>query len=82
MKYAIHPALQFAPGQYDEDLWGINFWTYSGEGIPPHPGEYWKKGDIFTGDPPHELQGWYGVYSTDSSTLSIISGASEKINKQ
>jgi mannan endo-1,4-beta-mannosidase len=61
---------------------GINFWTYSGTGFPPRPGEYWKKGDIFTGDPPHELQGWYGVYSKDSSTLSIISGASEKINEQ
>lgn len=61
---------------------GINFWTYSGTGFPPRPGEYWKKGDIFTGDPPHELQGWYGVYSTDSSTLSIISGASEKIKEQ
>ena len=22
-----------------------------------------------TGDPPHEPQGWYGVYHTDTSTL-------------
>ena len=58
---------------------GINFWTYSGTGFPPRPGDYWEKGDIFTGDPPHELQGWYGVYETDSSTLSIISNASKRI---
>ena len=61
---------------------GINFWTYSGTGFPARPGEYWKKGDIFTGDPPHELQGWYGVYTTDSSTLDIISSASRKINTE
>ena len=60
---------------------GINFWTYSGTGFPPRPGEYWEKGDIFTGDPPHELQGWYGVYSTDKSTLAIIFEASKRINK-
>ena len=60
---------------------GINFWTYSGTGFPPRPGEYWEKGDIFTGDPPHELQGWYGVYSTDKSTLAIILEASKRINK-
>jgi mannan endo-1,4-beta-mannosidase len=60
---------------------GINFWTYSGTGFPPRPGQYWKKGDIFTGDPPHELQGWYGVYSTDKTTLDIIRSASEKIRK-
>jgi mannan endo-1,4-beta-mannosidase len=61
---------------------GINFWTYSGTGFPPRPGDYWKKGDIFTGDPPHELQGWYGVYETDSNTLSIISNASKSIKNK
>lgn len=51
---------------------GFNFWSYSGEGRPPHPGEFWQKGDTFLGDPPHELQGWYGVYDSDSTTLNII----------
>ncbi|PKQ65026.1 hypothetical protein BZG02_04100 [Labilibaculum filiforme] len=51
---------------------GLNFWSYSGEGRPPRPGEFWLQGDTFLGDPPHELQGWYGVYDTDSSTLGII----------
>ena len=51
---------------------GLNFWSYSGEGRPPRPGEFWQKGDIFIGDPPHELQGWYGVYDSDTSTLDIF----------
>jgi len=60
---------------------GLNFWTYSGEGRPSRPGEYWKKGDPFLGDPPHELQGWYGVYNTDKTTLDIIKKHAIKINK-
>lgn len=61
---------------------GLNFWSYSGEGKPPHPGEFWKKGDTILGDPPHELQGWYGVYDSDKSTLSIISKYSEYIKER
>ncbi|WP_299550580.1 beta-galactosidase [Seonamhaeicola sp.] len=59
---------------------GLNFWTYSGEGRPARPGEYWKPGDTFLGDPPHELQGWYGVYNTDTSTLELIKSYSFKVN--
>ncbi len=51
---------------------GVNFWSYSGESRPPRPGEYWNTGDVFVGDPPHELQGWYGVYDDDISTLELI----------
>jgi mannan endo-1,4-beta-mannosidase len=32
----------------------------------------WLKGDPFTGDPPHEPQGWYSVYNTDSATHRLI----------
>lgn len=60
---------------------GLNFWTYSGEGRPSRPGEYWKKGDMIIGDPPHELQGWYGVYNTDLTTTAIIKKYSNKIKK-
>lgn len=60
---------------------GVNFWAYSGDGVPPRPGEYWKVGDSFVGDPPHELQGWYGVYATDRSTLSVIKRFSDILNK-
>ena len=59
---------------------GLNFWSYSGEGRPSRSGEFWQKGDAFIGDPPHELQGWYGVYNTDSTTLRIIKGNAYKGN--
>lgn len=51
---------------------GLNFWVYSGEGRPTKLGEFWRIGDTIIGDPAHELQGWYGVYNTDESTLEII----------
>jgi len=60
---------------------GLNFWTYSGEGRPTNPGEFWKKGDIILGDPPHELQGWYGVYNSDSTTVNIIRNNVKKLKK-
>ncbi len=62
-----------------ENLRGLNFWSYSGEGRPPRPGEFWKIGDTFVGDPPHELQGWYGIYDQDTSTLSVIKHYSDQI---
>jgi mannan endo-1,4-beta-mannosidase len=51
---------------------GVNFWAWSGESKPTRPGDIWKAGDVLIGDPPHEEQGWYGVYSTDTSTLNVI----------
>jgi mannan endo-1,4-beta-mannosidase len=60
---------------------GLNFWTYSGEGRPTNPGKFWQKGDTLLGDPPHELQGWYGVYNTDTSTIKVIKNSAEKIKK-
>lgn len=53
---------------------GDNFWAWAGEGRPVPPfGGYWSPGDPWTGDPPHEQQGWYGVYDADSSTLARVS---------
>lgn len=60
---------------------GLNFWTYSGEGRPTKPGEFWQKGDVLLGDPPHELQGWYGVYNTDQSTIDLIKKYAKDITK-
>ncbi|UII80371.1 cellulase family glycosylhydrolase [Flagellimonas sp. CMM7] len=60
---------------------GLNFWTYSGEGRPVRPGEFWRKGDSFLSDPAHELQGWYGVYNTDTSTIEVVKSFSEKIKE-
>ena len=60
---------------------GVNFWAYGGEGRPSSLASWWKKGDDFTGDPPHEPQGWYSVNHTDTSTISIIREYATKFNK-
>jgi mannan endo-1,4-beta-mannosidase len=59
---------------------GINFWAWSGEGRPRKSGGWWKTGDDFTGDPPHELQGWYSVYNTDTATHKVISKYTSLMN--
>lgn len=53
---------------------GLNFWTYAGEGrsAVPEGGNYWKEGEALMGDPPHEKQGWYSVFDSDSSTIALI----------
>lgn len=51
---------------------GANFWAWSGEGKPRIPACWWHKGDDLTGDPPHEAQGWYSVYDSDTKTQTII----------
>jgi mannan endo-1,4-beta-mannosidase len=60
---------------------GVNFWAWGGEGRPRVPETWWKKGDNFTGDPPHEPQGWYSVYDQDRSTHKIIKRYSKKLKK-
>ncbi len=67
--------------QNNEPVKGFNFWSYSGEGRPPRPGQYWQKGDTFIGDPPHELQGWYGVYNEDSTTINVVKDCKLTITK-
>ncbi len=64
-KYVYEYALQHKAA-------GVNFWAWSGEGRARSAGCWWKAGDDFTGDPPHELQGWYSVYNTDTSTHKVI----------
>lgn len=61
-------------------LAGVNFWAWGGEGRPSAPKAMWKKGDQFIGDPPHEAQGWYSVFNTDTSTIQVIKKYAEKIN--
>jgi mannan endo-1,4-beta-mannosidase len=58
---------------------GVNFWAWGGEGRPRQNGGWWKVGDDFIGDPPHEQQGWYSVYNTDTSTHKIIHTFSKKM---
>lgn len=54
-------------------LAGSNFWAWSGEGRAAHADARFRPGDTtFLGDPPHEPQGWYGVFDGDASTLGRI----------
>ena len=54
-------------------LMGSNFWAWNGEGRAQHPDHRFQRGDkAFLGDPPHEPQGWYGVFDVDASTKAVI----------
>ncbi len=65
-----------------KQLAGCNFWTWSGEGRPREEGGFWQVGDPLIGDPPHEHQGWYGVYDVDASTLEIIQQENLKLRQK
>jgi mannan endo-1,4-beta-mannosidase len=51
---------------------GDNFWAWGGEARPPSK---------WTGDPPHEKAGWFSVYDTDQSTLTVISTHATALKK-
>jgi mannan endo-1,4-beta-mannosidase len=52
---------------------GTHFWAWSGEGRAQHPDHHFQPGDTsYLGDPPHEPQGWYGVFDVDASTQAVI----------
>jgi mannan endo-1,4-beta-mannosidase len=54
-------------------LAGSNFWAWNGEGRAAHPDHVFRRGDLsYLGDPPHEPQGWYGVFDSDATTLAAI----------
>lgn len=54
---------------------GSNFWAWGGEGRAAHADHRFRPGDtIYLGDPPHEPQGWYSVFTSDESTLALIRG--------
>jgi mannan endo-1,4-beta-mannosidase len=54
-------------------LQGCNFWGWGGEGRAQHPDHHFVRGDTsFVADPPHEPQGWYSVFDTDTSTQAAI----------
>ncbi len=60
---------------------GGNLWTWTGEGRAPRPGDFWHPGEPFTGDPSHELQGWYSIYDTDSTTTAILSKYAHRLDE-
>ena len=52
---------------------GSNFWAWNGAGRAAHGDHRFRAGDTaWLGDPPHEPQGWYGVFDTDASTRAVI----------
>ncbi|MBT2134947.1 mannanase [Croceibacterium sp. LX-88] len=54
-------------------IMGSNFWAWNGEARATHPDYRFRDGDrAYMGDPPHEPQGWYGVFNTDESTLALV----------
>ena len=64
-------------------LSGINFWAWAGEGRPRSPaGGIWHEGDSWVGDPPHEPQGWYGVYDSDKDTQATIFRFSQQLKEK
>lgn len=52
---------------------GSNFWAWNGEARAAHEDYRFKDGDLaYMGDPPHEPQGWYGNFDSDSAMLDVI----------
>lgn len=52
---------------------GSNFWSWNGEGRAVHGDHRFRTGDTsWLGDPPHEPQGWYGVYDSDATTRAVV----------
>lgn len=63
-----------------EDSWrgggpiaGSAFWAWNGEARAAHRDARFRAGDrAYLGDPPHEPQGWFGVFDTDAVMLNHI----------
>lgn len=54
-------------------LQGSNFWAWNGEARAAHPDARFRDGDrAYMGDPPHEPQGWYGLFDSDNDMLGLI----------
>ncbi|MEL1245404.1 beta-mannanase [Flavobacterium sp. DGU11] len=58
----------------------LNFWGFGGSGKNNPANGKWAKGDDFTADPPQEPQGLNSVFSTDTSTLTMVKEYNKKIN--
>ena len=71
--YALIQDAVIASAREGGPLVGSNFWAWNGEGRAQHEDFRFKTGDTsLLGDPPHEPQGWYGVFDQDRSTRAII----------
>ena len=73
-------AAVLASAQAGGPLAGSNFWAWNGEGRAQHADWRFQRGDLsYLGDPPHEPQGWYGVFDSDASTRAIIADHSRAL---
>ncbi len=55
---------------------GTNFWAWNGEARARHADYRYQDGDRqYMGDPPHEPQGWYGVFTGDTTVRLIADHA-------
>lgn len=58
---------------------GSNFWAWNGEARAAHADSRFAEGDhAYMGDPPHEPQGWYGLFDGDASTLRLVREHAER----
>ena len=52
---------------------GSAFWAWNGEARAKHADARYRDGDrAYMGDPPHEPQGWFGIFDTDAAMLSDL----------
>jgi mannan endo-1,4-beta-mannosidase len=60
---------------------GTNFWAWTGEARAQHAEYRFKDGDRqYMGDPPHEPQGWYGVFTGDT-TIRLIADHATRMTR-
>ncbi|WNO52944.1 glycoside hydrolase 5 family protein [Stakelama saccharophila] len=60
---------------------GSNFWAWNGEGRAAHGDHRWRPGDPLLGDPPHEPQGWYGVFDSDDGTRAVVKAHADALRR-
>ncbi|WP_082467196.1 glycoside hydrolase 5 family protein [Sphingomonas sp. Leaf25] len=71
--YQLLHRLALADAQSGGPTAGTNFWAWNGEARTKNADWRFHPGDLqYMGDPPHEPQGWYGVFDTDASTLALV----------
>tara|TARA_R110001606_G_scaffold5808_8_gene26523 strand:- start:12573 stop:13919 length:1347 start_codon:yes stop_codon:yes gene_type:complete len=60
---------------------GSNFWAWNGEARSAHDDHRFHPGDTaYMGDPPHEPQGWYGIFDSDASMQEIIKAHAARVS--
>ena len=60
-------------------LQGSNFWAWNGEARARHADFRFQDGDFaYMGDPPHEPQGWYGNFDSDTSMIALVKAHADR----